>query len=107
MTGICGWFSSSDPDVSGRRIARMAAALRRRGDPPPRVVSAPFGGVAAFVRRGEVADVHADPRRLSAIWGYCEFADKALADEARRAGAAQALLAGYAERGLRVLDALS
>ena len=82
----------------------MAATLHRFDGSAVRSASTGFGAVAAT---GGGADVFQEGEWLVAVWGNARFADKDLAEHAKRYGVARALAQGYARRGSGVLTAIS
>ena len=103
MSGVCGWFRhpkgiGSDYSV----IARMARVLSRQNSGQPKILSSPWGAVAACASSG--AAVFRDPRRLVAVWGELRFSDVRLQALASARGPAEALCRGYEERGTGILE---
>ena len=108
MSGLCGWFQHAEKVASGQDsviTGAMAQVLGRHHQAAVRVSSASWGGVAA-ASSFLCAEAFGDSQRLVAVWGDIRFKDARLQTLACGRGSAEALSAGYGERGTAILTLL-
>lgn len=106
MPGICGWTGSGIAERDRASLAvRMLHLDVPGGSPAPsplRIAEDQYALLAATHPRG-IADAVSDRGMHAVIEGFFRFSDTNLASIANTAGAARALIAGYASHGPRVL----
>src|SRR5687767_2480864 len=106
MSGLCGWFQRSGIGASDKVVtAAMAQVLERHDHAPVQSLAAPWGGLAA-ASHGLGAARFRVSQRMAAGWGDVRFKDAHLQSLARHRGSAEALSAGYGDRGAAVLGLL-
>ncbi len=105
MGGICGWFGFTiGAERADAAIETMAAALPRRSGA---AISTWTGEGAALAVAGGAANALAQADGIvAAIAGHPRWSDAALAQEARTAGDAAALITAYRTHGVALLDHL-